>query len=427
MRTKQVFSVLCMALAMSLLLVGCGPSNAQPEEGVLRVWTTWGSKPDQLQALFDRYGRAGGLPVRVTTGVKSERMVQAMAGPTPPDLVLLSSSDPIQAYYEQGLVEPLGPWIEAAGIDLDDVYAAPLASCAAPNGGYLCLPWGCDVYALFWNKDLFEAAGLDPERPPQTMEELAEYAARLTVRDDEGEIVQIGFVPDLFRLHTGLYAHMFGAADAVSGAADAVSGAAGPQANAPTAIEAMNWERQFYDRHGEQEVEKFVRSFNRYVSSSHPTYAGKRLSCQQCHRTAPPRGAKLPDRGFYTGKVAMVVDGEWQVGPNYISRVQPDLNFGVAPFPPSAGHPERANTSVVEGPVVLLPAGARDKEAAAALLAWVMSPEVVADQAYASSSLPTSRQAARDPRFQSSPNLRVFLDLLTHSTQNPPLDPSRGG
>ena len=78
------------------------------------------------------------------------------------------------------LVEPLDPWIQAAGIDLDDFYPASLAQCETPDGMTLCLPWGCDVYALFWNKDLFKAAGLDPERPPQTMEELVEYADKLT-------------------------------------------------------------------------------------------------------------------------------------------------------------------------------------------------------------------------------------------------------
>lgn len=41
---------------------------------------------------------------------------------------------------------------------------------------------------FFWRKDLFEAAGLDPEAPPQTLEELYDYAKKLSVV--EGDIVK---------------------------------------------------------------------------------------------------------------------------------------------------------------------------------------------------------------------------------------------
>ena len=33
---------------------------------------------------------------------------------------------------------------------------------------------------LFWDKDMFEAAGLDPEKAPETMEEVGEIARQLT-------------------------------------------------------------------------------------------------------------------------------------------------------------------------------------------------------------------------------------------------------
>jgi multiple sugar transport system substrate-binding protein len=409
MNNKNALNLLGLALTVSLLVAGCGPSDSEPEDGVLRVWSTWAGSPAQLQVLFDRYGQESGLPVKVTAGVRSDKVLKALSGPTPPDVVILSSSDPVKSYYEQGLVEPLGPWMKATGIDPDDIYPASLAQCETPDGTYLCLPWGGDVYALFWNKDLFQAAGLDPERPPQTMEELAEYADRLTVRDDKGELVQIGFVPDFSRSHADLYARMFGGSWYGDDGAELT-------ANSRPMIDAANWQRQFYARYGTRDVEKFVSSFNLYTNSSHPVYAGKRLDCQQCHRNAPRK--KGPDRGFYTGKVAMAVEGEWQVGPNYISRLEPGLNYGVAPFPPPADHPERANTALVQGAVAILPAGIQDKEEAAELLAWMMSPEIVAEEMASISGLPTSRVAARDPRFRQIPGFAVFMDLLAHPNAN---------
>jgi len=42
---------------------------------------------------------------------------------------------------------------------------------------------------------MFAAAGLDPERPPRTTQELDEMAAKLVKFDSNGNIVQMGFLP----------------------------------------------------------------------------------------------------------------------------------------------------------------------------------------------------------------------------------------
>ena len=115
----------------------------------------------------------------------------------------------------------------------------------------------------------------------------------------------------------------------------------------------------------------------------------------------------------------MMIDGQWQAGRKGLSHGEPPVNYGVAAFPPPSAHPERAGTTVVRGPVVFIAAGAVDKEAAANLLAWMMSPEIVAEAAEANALLPTSRTAARDPRFQSVPDLRVFLDLMAQANAKP--------
>jgi multiple sugar transport system substrate-binding protein len=387
-------------------------SLAQPEAGTIDVWATWGDDPAQLQALLDRYSQTSGAPVRVTTRVRSDDLLEALADPEPPDLVILSTADLVEAYNRQGLVEALDRWIQASDIDLDDIYPASLAQCQGLDGATLCLPWGCDVDALFWNKDLFAAAGLDPERPPRTMEELVEYATKLTLRDETGELSQVGFIPDFSRSHADLYARMLGGAFYGAGGIELT-------ANSQPVVDALAWQRQFYSSYGPEELKDFVASFIPYKSSRHPLYAGRRMSCQQCHRSAPIQNRRIPDAGFYEGRIAMMTDGQWQAGLNAPSGEQPRVNYGVAPFPPLSTHGERAGTVVVHGPVVFLPAGALDREAAAHLLAWMMSPEIVADSAYASATVPTSRLAAQDPGFQQIPHFRMFMDLLDHPNAKP--------
>ena len=50
-----------------------------------------------------------------------------------------------------------------------------------------------ELRPYFWRKDLFEAAGLDPESPPQTLEEIYEYAEKLAVINDDGITEVAGF------------------------------------------------------------------------------------------------------------------------------------------------------------------------------------------------------------------------------------------
>ena len=48
------------------------------------------------------------------------------------------------------------------------------------DGRLYGVPLYADVSALFWNKDLFRKAGLDPEKPPTSLAEIREYADKIT-------------------------------------------------------------------------------------------------------------------------------------------------------------------------------------------------------------------------------------------------------
>jgi multiple sugar transport system substrate-binding protein len=56
------------------------------------------------------------------------------------------------------------------------------------------LPWSTEAMSLVYNKDMFRAAGLDPENPPKTWADMIEYAKKLTVDiNGDGIIDQYGF------------------------------------------------------------------------------------------------------------------------------------------------------------------------------------------------------------------------------------------
>jgi multiple sugar transport system substrate-binding protein len=241
---------------------------------------------------------------------------------------------------------------------------------------------------------------------------MVEYAKELTVRDEEGELSQVGFIPDFPRSRAELYVRMFGGTFYSDEGTELT-------VNTQPVLDALNWQMQFYNSYAPEDLKGFVSSFTPYMTSQHPMFSGRRMSCQQCHRSSPIQNGKTPDTGFLEGRIAMMIDGQWQASPATLSQEEAQVSYGVAPFPPPSAHPERANTVVVRGPVVILPAGAMDKEAAVQLLAWMMSPETLAEAAYANSLLPTSRTAAQDPRFQQIPSLGAFVDLLAHPNAKP--------
>jgi multiple sugar transport system substrate-binding protein len=395
-KNRNATLIMTLVLVM-VLLVACSQTSAPPEEAVevvvededvevvvedeepsmLRVWIAWGNNPEWLQSFFDRYGEAEGVEVEVNANVEADKILTGLSGSEPPDVLILGGPDDVGSWAREELVLPLDDVIAANDMNLDDIFSAPLGQCKFQDT-YYCLPWGTDNYALFWNKDLFEDAGLDPESPPQTMEELVEYADELTKFDGDGNMVQAGFIPDFSWSHLDLYAAMFGGYWVSEDGTEI-------QMTSQPVIDALKWEQQFYTKYGPEEVLRLSSGLGDYMS---------------------------PDHGFYAGKVAMMVEGEWQPGKNFIGLYKPELNYGVAPFPPPADHPERENTNVVGGTVVVIPSNVKDTGAAGKLLAWLMEPEIVADFFVENFNLPTSKEAAKDPRFAENEKFMVFVELM---------------
>jgi len=377
---KKIYILISLFALVSMLLAACGGGQqaASTEPEVLRVWIQWGDNPQQIQELFDKYTAASGIKVEVTAPLEEDKILPALTGSEPPDVLVLSGGDLVKSYAKEGLVMDLSDAIKTGGIDLNDFFEAPLRQCKSGDQ-ILCLPWGTDMYALFWNKDMFEAAGLDPEKPPATMEELAEFADKLTIVGADGTVEQVGFLPDQGWDHSDLYVRMFGGFWYSEDGTQLT-------ANSQPMIDSLTWQQQFYTNYNADEVMALSSGWaDAYMS---------------------------PDYPFYTGKMAMYVDGEWMTGPNFISAFKPEASYGVAPFPPPADYPERANTAVVQGTVAVIPAGAKNKDASAKLLAWMMSPEIVAEEFCFNANLPTSKKAATDPCFTENPKFKVFTDLM---------------
>jgi len=107
-----------------------------------------------------------------------------LAGTLPDVAVTEISSVPVLASL--GAAQPLDDLIAASGGRqfLDRFWPSMLLNCGY-NGKVYGVPFQRSTPVMYYNKDAFAAAGLDPEKPPQTWGELIGAAQKLTVRDGE--------------------------------------------------------------------------------------------------------------------------------------------------------------------------------------------------------------------------------------------------
>jgi len=120
------------------------------------------------------------------------KALTALKGGTPPQLAVLLSTDMFTLIDEDAIV-PIDSLAGSAEDRqwLDGFYDAFMQN--SRTGGHVWgVPFQRSTIVMYYNKDLFKEAGLDPERAPADWTELVDYARKLTKKDAAGNVVQWG-------------------------------------------------------------------------------------------------------------------------------------------------------------------------------------------------------------------------------------------
>ncbi|EAV40982.1 putative sugar uptake ABC transporter periplasmic solute-binding protein precursor [Stappia aggregata IAM 12614] len=100
-----------------------------------------------------------------------------------PDITYIDNPE-VALFASRGLLLDLKPYIEQSDIvNAEDIFPGPLSS-VSYEGGIYGIPRGANTIALYYNADMYRAAGLDPDTPPRTWDELYEAAKVLTKPED---------------------------------------------------------------------------------------------------------------------------------------------------------------------------------------------------------------------------------------------------
>jgi sn-glycerol 3-phosphate transport system substrate-binding protein len=141
---------------------------------------------DQMAADFEKENP--GIKVKpVYSGTYQETLVKALTAHksgTPPTTAVLLSTDMFTLIDEDAIV-PI------TGIDTKPFFPAFMAN-SQTGGKVWGVPFQRSTIVLYWNKEAFKEAGLDPNKPPANWNEMLDYARKLTKKDASGNVTQWG-------------------------------------------------------------------------------------------------------------------------------------------------------------------------------------------------------------------------------------------
>jgi len=210
--------------------------------------------------------------------------------------------------------------------------------------------------ALHWNKRLFREAGLDPEKPPTTIEEMDAMAAKLTkwevtlpngekkiesgyltdVPASQKRLIQAGFLPGEPGWWNYGWGYYFGG--------NLLQGQDKITADTPENVRGFNWVASYSKNLGIDVIKRFRSGFGNFSS---------------------------PQNAFLSGKVAMVLQGVWMY--NFIEKYAPGMQWAAAPFPYPADHPELAGTTNADADVLVIPKDSPHQAEAFEFIQYVMT------------------------------------------------------
>jgi multiple sugar transport system substrate-binding protein len=253
---------------------------------------------------------------------------------------------------------------------------SPMVEGSFFDGKLYTLPTAVRTLALFYNKDLMAAAGLDPENPPRTLDELKEQAVQCTVKNGE-EFEVYGFIVN----PEGQAHHWF---------REVLLRQFGQQPYSDDYTQAL-WNAS----DGGYEAWDTFLSFERDLGTG---VAGVYENDQD---------------GFLAGEVCFHLDGSFRLG--NIASNAPDLNFGVVELPEHNGVKSTFGSYWTHGITTKAAADPARLAAATKFLQFITTPEAGKLWVGIVGELPAQLEAANDPALLADPKLGAFAAGLPYA------------
>ncbi|MFK8081225.1 MAG: ABC transporter substrate-binding protein [Granulosicoccus sp.] len=186
-----------LTLSAATLMMGMATSALAVDLEFYFPVAVGGKAADTIQSLTDEYVAANeGVNIdAVYSGSYTDTVTKALTasrGGKPPQLSVILSVD-MFTLIDEDVIMPFDELVQTPEDEawLDSFYPAFMAN-SQTGGKTYGIPFQRSTPVLYWNKEAFAEAGLDPETPPTTWDETVEMGKKLVKKDDNGNVTQWG-------------------------------------------------------------------------------------------------------------------------------------------------------------------------------------------------------------------------------------------
>ncbi|MDN4614224.1 sugar ABC transporter substrate-binding protein [Leifsonia sp. F6_8S_P_1B] len=204
-RSRRVAAAI-VAGALAVTLAACSGGNGSGSSGSASIpkggtddgskLTLWTRAPLEKQAklLVEEYNKTHKNQVDLTVVPNDDYVAKVGAAAGSGGLPDLFAADIVYVpnWVKQGLFQDISKQID--GLDYKDAINKGHLKAGTADGKEHVLPFVLDLSMLFWNKELFTEAGLDPDKAPANLDEFAAAAKKIQALNK----------PDTYGTATGL-------------------------------------------------------------------------------------------------------------------------------------------------------------------------------------------------------------------------------
>jgi multiple sugar transport system substrate-binding protein len=375
-----VLAIAAGVAGLAISSASAGPSGKAKAGAAaqLTVWHGWSAREaSEFKKVVAEYDKKNAnVEIKVVPSISDDKIIAAIKSGNPPDVVSSFDSSNVGVYCGTGAWIDLAPYLKKDKINVN-IFPKASQYYTQYKGKRCALPLLADTAGLYYNKSLFQDAGLSG--PPKTMAQLADYAKKLTVKNADGSLKQVGFNPfwGWYENTPERYAPIFGAKWVDANGKSMLS-------RDPAWAKMLKWQKSLVDFYGYKNLVKFN------------TGAGDEWSASNA---------------FESGKVAMHLDGEWRVA--FIAAEKPGLQYGTAPM--SADKPALYGSGYINGTIIGIPKGGNSPDEAWALTKYLTTNDhALAMFSNGIRNVPSTKSSANSKELKPDANFAVFPKILNH-------------
>lgn len=186
---------LSMILALTLLAAMAGTASAEATK--ITFWHSMGGvNGEAITKMAEDFNAAHAGEIEVAVEYQGDyddainKIKSAGMSQLPCDVFQLYDIG-TRFMIDSGWTLPMQNFIDAEGYDISQI-EGNIAAYYTVDGILHSMPFNSSTPLLYYNKDAFAAAGLDPETPPANFDEIMEMSKALTVKGADGSVTQYG-------------------------------------------------------------------------------------------------------------------------------------------------------------------------------------------------------------------------------------------